>query len=731
MGHLDAYQVADLPVEQRVDDLLSRMTWEEKTDQLGSLLAFTEHKAWFDQTIEKRCELIQSLPWEEMVGTGSFSAVLRELPARLAARTANIIYRTAREKTRLGIPPLIHDEGLHGLMANDATSFPQAIAMASSWNPDLLERVAEAIGKETRSRGIRQLLSPTINIARDSRCGRTEETYGEDPYLTARMAVAFVRGIEKQNVVATPKHYAANFVGDGGRDSYAIHFSERLMREVYLPAFDACVREGGARSIMAAYNSYDGLPCSCNPWLLTSVLRGEWGFRGFVVSDYDSVIQVLEKHAVAADKTDVAHRTVEAGLDVELPVTNCYGKPLIEGIVDGKISKEAVNQAVRRVLRIKFELGLFDDPFVDEDSAENVNNNPDHVALALEMAGQSLVLLKNDNAQLPFSKKIKSLAVIGPQADEIRLGGYSWYGYDKERIVTPLRGIQELLGENTQIHYAQGCDVRDPSTDGFEAAVQAAQKSEAAVLFVGNSEQTEGEQKDRATLDLPGVQEELIKAVAATGIPLVVVLINGSAITMGNWIDQVPAVLEAWYPGEQGGAATARALFGDVNPGGKLPVTFPRTTGQLPLYYNYKPSGRIDAYVDQSGKAAFPFGHGLSYTTFEYSNLRIEPEQVSADGQVNLKFDLKNSGEVPGDEVVQVYVHDTLACVARPVKELKAFKRISLGAGETKEVSINIEAQSLGLYDIEMNYIVEPGSFEVMVGSSSEDIRLNGKLDVP
>jgi beta-glucosidase len=724
------YQDASLSIDQRVEDLLSRMTWEEKAAQLGSLLPFTDWGAWFEQNIEKRSELTQALAWEEMVQTGSFSVVLRELPPRNAAQTANKIHQIAREKTRLGIPPIIHDEGLHGLLANDATSFPQSIAMASSWNPELLEQIAGAIGRETRSRGIRQLLSPTINIARDPRCGRTEETYGEDPFLASRMAVAFVRGVETQGVVTTPKHYAANFVGDGGRDSYPIHFSERLMREIYFPAFEAAVREGGARSIMAAYNSYDGLPCSCNPWLLSEVLRNEWGFTGFVVSDYGSVVHVLEKHAVAADKSDVARRTIEAGLDVELPATDCYGAPLLDGIHNGTVSKEAVDAAVRNVLMVKFELGLFDEPFVDENQAEAVNHNPDHVALALKMARQGLVLLKNADHTLPFSKDIRSLAVIGPQADEIRLGGYSWYGYSKDRVVTPLRGLQELLGDSALIHYVQGCDVKDPSQEGFAAALRAVQASEAVVLFMGNSEQTEGEQRDRATLDLPGAQEALIQAIAAVGKPLAVVLINGSAITMGNWIEHVPAVLEAWYPGEQGGRAIAEALFGDANPGGKLPVTFPRTTGQLPLYYNHKPSGRIDDYADQSGKATFPFGHGLSYTTFEYRDLRIHPQPVTMDGIVTVTLDVQNTGERAGDEVVQLYIHDLLASVARPLKELKAFLRISLEPGETRPVTFLLEAQKLGLYDAKMQYVVEPGEFEVMVGSSSEDIRLAGKFEV-
>lgn len=723
------YQNSSLSVKRRVADLLARMTMEEKVAQLGSRIPFImDWSEWWHLPLEEKIARVQSISPADAIGigVGQLSIFLRDLPPKMAAARANEFQRYAREHTRLGIPPIIHDEGLHGLLCNDATSFPQAIAMASSWHPELLEQVAIAIGKEARARGIRQLLSPTIDIARDPRCGRTEETYGEDPYLTSRMAVAFVRGVQSQGVVATPKHYAANFVGDGGRDSHAIHFSERLLREIYLPAFKASVREGGALSIMAAYNSLDGIPCSCNRWLLTEVLKDEWGFEGFVVSDYDSVIHILTKHAVAADKQEVAKKALEAGLDVELPQTDCYGEPLLQGLKQGTISMEALDEAVRRVLTIKFRLGLFDDPFVDEEQAEAVCNNPEHRALALQMAREGIVLLKNDGATLPLAKEVKSIAVIGPQADEIRLGGYSWYGYTKERIVTPLRGIQERA-QGIEVRFAPGCTVIGDSKDGFAEALQAARQSQVAILFVGNSWQTEGEQRDRANLDLPGVQAELIKEVAATGVPTVVVLINGSAITMLDWIDRVNAVVEAWYPGEAGGTAIAEVLFGDTNPSGKLPITFPRTVGQLPLYYNPKPSGRIYDYVDLSGKPLFPFGHGLSYTTFAYRNLQVRVERKKT---VKVSLEVENTGERAGDEVVQLYIRDVVASVARPLKELKGFKRISLRPGEAQEVTFAIPVEHLGFYDAEMRYTVEPGEFEIMVGSSSEDIRLSGCLEI-
>jgi beta-glucosidase len=723
------YQDPSLSVKRRVADLLARMTIEEKVAQLGSRPPFIMNwREWMSYTLEKKIARICAVSPGDAIGAGvgQLTLLLRDLPPKTAAAKANEFQRYARENTRLGIPPIIHDEGLHGLVCNDATSFPQAIAMASSWHPELLEEAATAIGKEARARGIRQLLSPTINIARDPRCGRTEETYGEDPYLTSRMAVAFVRGVQSQGVVTTPKHYAANFVGDGGRDSNAVHFSERLLREIYFPAFEASVREGGALSIMAAYNSLDGVPCSCNHWLLTEVLRDEWGFEGYVVSDYWSVIHIMTKHAVAADKQEVAKKAVEAGLEVELPVTDCYGEPLLQGLEQGAISAEAVDEAVRRVLAIKFRLGLFDEPFVDEEQAEAICYNSEHRALALQMAREGIVLLKNDEATLPLAKEVKSIAVIGPQADEPRLGGYSWDGYAHGRIITPLQGIRERAGD-TEVHFAQGCTVTGDSQDGFAEALRAARQSQAAVLFVGNSRETEGEQRDRANLDLPGVQGELIEQVAATGVPTIVVLINGSAVTMLDWIDRVGAVVEAWYPGEAGGTAIAEVLFGDTNPSGKLPITFPRTVGQLPLYYNTKPSGRIDDYVDLSGEPLFTFGHGLSYTTFAYRNLHIRLERKK---MVKVSLEVENTGEHAGDEVVQLYIHDVVASVARPVKELKDFKRISLQPHETKTVTFEIPVQQLGLYDASMQYTVEPGEFEIVIGSSSEDIRLTGRLEI-
>jgi beta-glucosidase len=713
----------DSAIENRVNELLTKLTWEEKVAQLGSFLPFTDWSEFYHSSLQEKIEKVLAYPVEIASSIGNLSIFLRELPPALAARKANEIYRYALDKH--GIPPIIHDEGLHGLLANDATCFPQSITMASSWDPALLEEVAHAIGRETRSRGIRQLLSPTINIARDPRCGRTEETYGEDPFLTSEMAVSFVRGVQDEGVVTTPKHYAANFVGDGGRDSNAIHFSERLMREIYFPAFEAAVRRGGALSIMAAYNSFDGLPCSCNPWLLTEVLRDEWGFQGFVVSDYGSVIHILEKHNVAENEKETAKRAVEAGMEVELPHAQCYAQPMLDGIKDGSISKEAVDEAVRRVLRVKFWLGLFDNPFVDEVEAEQISHCTHHQDLALRMAREGIVLLKNEKETLPIPENVRKIAVIGPQADELALGGYTWNGYAKDRFQTPLQAIRLRAGDDISVSFAKGCTITAEISGGIDQAVKIASQADFIILCLGNNHDTEGEQRDRASLDLPGVQPKLVKAVGALGIPTAVVLINGSAITMTDWIDGVGAIVEAWYPGERGAAAITEILFGDTNPSGKLPLTFPLTTGQLPLYYNYKPSGRITSYVDKAGSALFPFGHGLSYTSFSYQDLQLAQEADSSGFIISATFSLSNTGTRSGVETVQLYIHDKVSSLARPVKELKAFQRISLSPGEAKTVTFKLDLQMLGMYDHHLHWIIEPGEFDIMIGSSSEDIRLS------
>ena len=747
-------------IEERVEDLISKMTLEEKVGQL-KVRTFRIWKLFYDlferlpDKYEKRLdevlfklsagegEFMDALSgnywkkhwkdvtlegYKEKYGIGELNSALRPFSPKKGAEFANEIQKYVIENTRLGIPVLIHDECLHGCMAKGSSSFPQSIAMASTWNPELMKEVATAIGKETKARGIYQVLSPTINIARDPRCGRTEETYGEDPYLASTMAISFIEGLQEQKVITTPKHFAANFVGDGGRDSNAIHISERLMREIYFPTFKSVIEKGKALSIMVAYNSIDGIPCSSNRWLLTDVLRKEWGFKGYVVSDYLSVAHIYTKHKVASSKAEAAKKALEAGIDMELPASDCF-EEVLDLVIENKLSEDVINETVRRILRVKFWTGLFDNPYVDPDYAKKICDCQEHRELALKSAREAMVLLKN-NGILPLTKDIKSIAVIGPNAAVPRLGGYSGYGI---KVVTPLEGIENKVGKNIEIRFAQGCDLLDPSKKGFEEAIDIAKKMDVAIIFVGNSvPETEGEHGgDRCNLDLPGAQEELIREISNTGTPVVVVLINGSAITMTKWIDGVQAILEAWYPGEEGGNAIVDILFGDYNPGGKLPITFPRFVGQLPLYYNYKPSGRVDDYVDLKGpQALFPFGYGLSYTQFKYSNLKITPEVIGPDGGVNVSLDVENIWKYKGDEIVQLYIHDVVSSLSRPVKELKRFKRVTLDIGEKKSINFALTPEDLVFLDTDMKLIVEPGLFEVMIGSSSEDIRLSGKFEV-
>ncbi len=720
----------------RIVRILGEMSLEEKLAQLGAYMFFDTfwHKHdTFD--LDERLKFIQSVTPEEMIpaeGLGFISTQLRDCPARMAAELANRNQAFIREHTRHGVPVIVHDEGVHGLIGNGATVFPSALGLAATWNPGLVERAATAIGREARTRGIRQLLSPTLNLGRDPRCGRTEETYGEDPLLAGRMGAAFVRGVQSNGVVCTPKHFVGNFEGDGGRDSFAVHFSERFLREILLPPFEACVREAGALSLMTAYNTLDGEPCTSSRWLLTDVLRDEWGFEGYVVTDYHSLAHLFELHKTAANAGEAARLAIEAGTEVELPRTNCVGELLAEEVRAGRVTMEVVDRAVGRVLAVKERIGLLDDPMADPDEAERVSNCPEHRALAREAARQSVVLLKNENALLPLRPDIQTLAVIGPNADSIELGDYSWDLFTKKHVVTPLEGILKALPSSTTIRYAKGCDLTGSNREGLEPAVEAAAGSEAAVVFVGSSVKLAGEARDRTELDLPGLQEELIHRVVSTGTPTVVVIVTGGVHTMRNWVGEVDAILHAWYAGEEGGSALAELLFGVASPSGRLPITIPRSVGQCPVYYNHRPSGRGHTYTQlgQDGGVLFPFGHGLAYTSFEYANLRISPEAIGTDGTVEVTFDLRNAGRRVGTEVAQLYLRDEVSSVARPLMELVGFERVMLEPDEVRTLRFELGPRELALLDRELRRVVEPGSFRVMVGASSADIRLEATFSV-
>ena len=705
------YQDRAAPIESRIKDLLGRMTPEEKFWQLFMLP-----------------DNLDTNPDRYKNGVFGLQTARRSGPEE-AAEKINGIQKYFLERTRLGIPIIPFEEALHGLVGGGATVFPQAIGLAATFDTELMGRVAAAIARETRSRGIRQVLSPVVNVATDVRWGRTEETYGEDPFLSSEMGAAFVSAFEAAGVIATPKHFVAN-VGEGGRDSYPIELGERRLREVLLPPFERAIRGARARSIMPAYNSLDGTPCTANAWLLDRLLKKEWGFRGFSISDACAVGGANSLHGTSPGYEESGALAIAAGLDVIFQTEYEHHKLFMPPFLDGRILKSRIDDAVASILRAKFELGLFDDPYVDPAEAGRIAGNPDHRALAREAARKSIVLLKNEGGILPLRKSLRRIVIVGADAIEARLGGYSGPGMRKTTI---LDGIGSALEPGRKIDVFSPAPGRTGERAGNEpvnlletAAEQAAMAD--ATIFVAGIE--EGEFRDRARLGLPGRQTEWIRRLAEAGRPLIVVLVGGSAIAMDDWLDRVPAVLDVWYPGEEGGTAVAEVLFGDADPGGRLPITFPREEGQLPLVYNHKPTGRGDDYLDLTGKPLFAFGHGLSYATFAYDGLSFDPPVLVAGGTTRVSFRVRNTGPRNGDEVVQLYIRDVLASVARPVMELKAFQRVSLRPDEEKEVDFAIGPAELEMLDANLRRVVEPGDFTIMVGASSADIRLSGTLTV-
>ena len=864
------YKNARLPVERRVEDLLSRMTLEEKFWQMFMV------SGDLDEGKEKYRHGILGLQMDTKSTSEKVSEQLLRYgssgTARSAAEKINAVQRFFIEETRLGIPIIPFDEALHGLVRAGATAFPQSIALAATWNSGLVSQVAHAIAQETRTRGIRQILSPVVNVATDVRWGRVEETYGEDPYLSSVMGETFVREFEQLGVVTTPKHFVANH-GDGGRDSYPVHWNERLLEEIYFPPFKACFSAGGSRSVMTSYNSLDGRPCTANEWLLKKKLKEEWGFRGFVISDAGSVGGMNDLHRTSEDFAESIKQGIENGLDAFLQTSVdhfplFFRKPLESHSID----PHAVDKAVARVLRAKFDLGLFENPYVHPDEAARWNGHQHHRELARQAAREAIVLLKNRNNVLPLSKAVSSIAVIGPDAAEMRLGGYSGPGNRKVSILT---GIKTKLDYATKLIYAEGCareeaeavvipqeflrcttgdttstgllgkywdnsalsgnptlkridkqlqfnwtlfpphpdlprdwfsvrwtgelispmsgrlkiglegndgyrlfvndsiiidnwekrsscrilrdfnlvqgrpytlkiEYRETTGFGrlrllwdygtakdwrarFDEAVRAAGMADVAVVVVGL---IEGESMDRASLGLPGHQPELISAIAATGKPVIVILVGGSAVTMDHWLDDVDGILDVWYPGEEGGNAVADVLFGDYNPAGRLPITFPVSVGQVPLIYNHKPTGRLDYYYDLPGEPLFPFGFGLSYSTFAYSNMKVDKPSLSRGDSLRIHFTVQNTGSRDGDEVVQLYLKDLIASVARPVLELKGFQRVYLRAGEARELSFTISPEMLMMLDRDLKRVIEPGDFSILIGSSATDIRLRRSFAV-
>jgi beta-glucosidase len=755
------YRDPALAIDERVEDLLDRMTPAEKAAQLGS--------AWVFQLADgpglrhDHAAPILAHGIGQVTRVCGASALLPEEAARLN----NEIQRFLVERTRLGIPAIVHEEICSGLMARCATVFPQAIGLASTWDPDLAEALADSVRAQMRAIGAHQGLSPVLDVCRDPRWGRTEETFGEDPHLVARMGVAFVRGLQgadlRGGVIATAKHFVGYAASEGGLNWAPAHIPPRELREVHLHPFEAAVRTAGLRSLMQGYHELDGVPCGADRGLLTGILRDQWGFEGVVVADYFSVRQLAEYHRLADGAEEAAAMALKAGLDVELPSTDCFGEPLLGALASGLLEADALDTAVRRVLRAKFELGLFEQPYVDAGAA--VAGGPRQRELARRIAGSSLVLLRNDGL-LPLAPGTGTIAVIGPNAHEARhlFGDYTYpahvesllemrqagrntfsmpissdtvFGDTAVEAPSVLDAVRERFA--ARVTYARGCDVSGTGRDGFDAAVALAAEADVAVLVMGDKagltdDCTTGESRDRATFDLPGVQEDLVRAVLDTGTPVVLVLVAGRPAASAALHQRCGAVLMAWLPGQEGAAAIADALAGALNPGGKLPISYPRTAGQVPVFYGHKVSGGRSHwkgdYVDTLSAPLYPFGHGLSYTTFALSGAAAGPAEVPWSGSASVEVTVTNTGGRAGDEVVQLYARRARASVTRPVLELVGFARIGLEAGQRSVVTFDVPAGQLGFYDRELSYVVEPGVVELFAGTSSERLVPAGSVTI-
>jgi len=657
------------------------------------------------------------------------------LNVRGAAKT-NELQRVAMTESRLKIPLLFGFDVIHGYR----TIFPIPVAEASSWDPSLAERTAAVAAQEANNAGLRWTFAPMLDIARDPRWGRITEGAGEDPFLGAAFAAARVRGFQgadysaPDKLVACAKHWVAYGAAEGGRDYNTTDLSENVLREIYFPPFKAAV-DARVGTLMSSFNSINGVPASANPFTLTKVLRQEWKFDGFVVSDYTAVRELIN-HGVAANEEQAAALALNAGVEMEMVSRsyNQFGPHLLE---QHQLSMATIDEAVRRILRIKYRLGLFDKPYTDETREPGSLLRPESLRLAREAAARSMVLLKNDRNILPLAKTVKALAVIGPLADDPRSLLGPWNGDGRaENTVTALAGIKAGVPQ-AKVGYAKGCDIKSDSDAGFAEAVALATASDVAVVFVGESDEMGGEAASRSSLDLPGRQLDLVKAIQATGKPTVVVLINSRPLTFGWIVDHVPAILVAWMGGTQAGNAIADVLFGDVNPSGKLPVTFPRTVGQVPIYYNYLNTGRppeaqnkySSKYLDVPWTPQFPFGYGLSYTTFKLSNLQLSAPRIRMSDKLTVSVDVENTGQRAGDEVVQLYLRDPVATMARPVKELKGYQRVTLKPGEKRRVEFTVTHDQLAFWNREMRFVVEPGEFIAMVGSNSQDV-IEAKFEV-
>ena len=749
-GRMDIYEDASAETDARIEDLLAQMTLEEKSCQMATLYGSGRvlkdalpHEGWHQEIWKDGIGNID----EEHNGLGRFGAAYA-FPYRTHVDAKHTIQRWFVEQTRLGIPVDFTNEGIRGLCHEQATYFPAQCGQGATWNRRLIARIGEVEAREAVALGYTNIYSPILDIAQDPRWGRCVECYGEDPYLVGTLGKEMIGALQRHRLVATPKHFAVYSVPVGGRDGKTRtdpHVAPREMRTLYIEPFRMAFQEAGALGVMSSYNDYDGEPITGSHRFLTEILRQEWGFRGYVVSDSEAVEFISTKHAVEPSYEQGVARAVNAGLNIRTHFTppEDYILPLRRAVEQGLISEATINDRVRDILRVKFWLGLFDNPYRgDGAEAERIVHCAEHQAVALEAARQSLVLLKNEGGFLPLSKQVRSVAVIGPNADEYRQL-VCRYGPSNAAFKSVYAGIRDLLPQ-AKVYYSKGCEIIDPHFPESELmdfpptkeeqrmlqeAVATARKADVVVLVLGGNELTVREDRSRTSLDLPGRQQELLEAIEATGKPIALVMIDGRAASINYAAARIPAILHGWFPGEFCGQAVAEALFGDYNPGGRLAVTFPKSVGQIPFAFPFKPGSDESSTTAVYG-ALYPFGHGLSYTRFAYSDLRITPDRIGPQGMVTVRCKVKNVGARQGDEVVQLYLRDEVSSVTTYVKVLRGFDRISLAPGEEQEVTFTLTPQHLGLWDKQMQFCVEPGRFRVMVGASSTDIRLEGAFEV-
>jgi beta-glucosidase len=760
-AELPIYRDPRQPVEQRVEDLLRRMTLKEKIGQLNMPCVYVDELGRDIPSKLEACPRFAEGTYTDELGPGGgfftlSNTILHEGP-RQQVEYLNRLQSIALKKTRLGIPLLETEEGTHGAMFPGATIFPEGLALGSTWDMDLIKSIYSTAAREARSVGIHELFTLVVEPNRDPRLGRNAEGYSEDPYLCSRIAENIVHGAQGTTVSAPDKvvaglcHYPGQSQPVSGLERGAMEISERTLREVFLPPWVAGIKKAGALGVMATYPEIDDVPTHTSEKILTRILREELGFKGLVLGEGGGLSTPIYED-IAANQKEAGIWTLRAGVDVGISYEEAYMKPMMENVEEGKVSIAMIDRSVRRVLQQKFRLGLFDNPYVDLDHALQTVHAKEHQDLALRAAREEIVLLKNEKNLLPLGENLKSIAVIGPNANAPlnQLGDYTAHKV-LQHVVTVLEGVKGKVSPQTRVNFIKGCDVLGDDKSGFAEATKAARQSDVAIVVVGEQQEkdsgqidsdprnrpTVGEGFDVASLDLTGVQEDLIKAVVETGTPTVVALINGRPLSIRWTAAHAPAILEAWEPGERGGEAVADVLFGDVNPGGHLPIAIPRHVGQLPAYYNFKPSkaywikeGWGERYVDMPATPLYPFGFGLSYTQFAYSNFRIDPPETGPAGTVRVSVDVKNVGARAGDEVAQLYIHDVLGSVSTPVKQLRGFQRVSLRPGETKAVEFVLGPEDLALLNRDMHWVVEPGDFEIMVGSSSEDIRVKGVLHV-